>query len=393
MDVAKRLFAAKRELETARGELKELKCRVFYNRAPASICSMPLVPSPLNDKAVPDDGWQRAFHQQQTSVQCQRLDAMIPLIAKAEVNLHRCRTIFDAEWNQMHDNHRNLVANRGMSTTLYTLIEQRLQIISDQVRDQYEYKTNFYLRSSFDDVDITSTMGFLSSTIVDTSHVLSDRQMQLLNRGPSYVPPCQMRVPPSMAAVLDDVVKKQYLPLKRQVVHLLNKCHVNIARSMEVEKSINELFQDCFSVVPSSHLVERAADEGKLVRSIRRSLRKNDLVVRRTADQMNTFYVTDAFAFECKADEYLTNTDVYERLLDLDEHTHRSDEMKEMIESMNAALETLKTKKALPADVVQTLLTNPSKVQLPRLCFLPDISKKVIATFVPCDDRWSRSLM
>ena len=390
--MAQRLFAAKHELETARGELKELKLRVFYNRAPASICSMPLVPSPLNDKAVPDDGWQRAFNQQQTSIQVQRLDAMIPLIAKAEVHFHRCRTIFDAEWNKMQENHRNLVANRGMSTTLYNLIEQRLQIINDQVRDQYEYKTNYYLRSSFGDADGTSPVEFLSSTIVDTSHAFNDRQLQLLNQGPSYVPPCQMRVPPSMPAVLDDVVKKQYLPLKRQVVHLLNKCHVNIVRSMEVEKRINELFQDCFSVVPSHHLAERAIDEGKLVRSIRRSLKKNDLVVRRTADQMNTFYVTDAFMFECKADEYLTNTDAYERLLDLDEHTHGSDEMKEMIDSMNTALEMLKTKKALPADAVQTLLTNPSKVQLPRLCFLPDISKKVIATFMPCD-RSSRSLM
>jgi hypothetical protein len=196
-----------------------------------------------------------------------------------------------------------------------------------------------------------------------------------------------------MPAVLDDVVRKQYLPLKRQVVHLLNKCHVNIVRSMEVEKRINELFQDCFSVVPSTHLAERAIDEGKLVRSIRRSLRKNDLVLRRTADQMNTFYVTDAFMFESKADEYLTNTDAYERLLDLDEHTRGSDEMKEMIDSMNVALETLKTRKALPADVIQTLLTNPSKVQLPRLCFLPDISTKVIATCMRRVTLSSRSLI
>lgn len=386
MDVAKRLFAVKHELETACGELKELKLRVFYNRAPASIGAMPLVPSPVNDKSVSDDGWQRVFHQQQTSIQCQRLDAMIPLIATAEVNVHRCRTIFDAEWNKMRDNHRNLVANRGIPTTLFHLIEQRLQIIHEQVTDQYEYRTNFYLRSSFDQADTSSAVGFLSPTIVDTSQKLSDRQLQLLNRGPSYVPPCQWRVPSSStSAVLaddDDIVKKQYLPLKRQVVHLLNKCHVNIARSMEVERRINELFQHCFSVGPSTQLVERAIDEGKLVRSIRRSLKRNDLVLRRTADQTNTFYVTDACMFERKADEYLARTDAYERLLDVDEHTHGSNEMKEMVESMNAALEMLKTKKTLPADLVQTLLTNPNKVQLPRLYFLPDISKKVIAPLV-----------
>ena len=386
MDVAKRLFDSKRELETTRCELKQLKLRVFYNRAPASICSMPLVPSPLNDKTVPDDGWQRAFNQQQKSIQCQRLDAMIPLIAKAEVHLHRCRTTFDAEWTRMQDNHRNLVANRGMSTVLYTLIEQRLQIISDQVNDQYEYKTNFYLRSSFDDAHASTSTGFTSSTIVDTSQTLNDRQLQLLNRGPSYVPACHIRMRPSVPD--DTIIKKQYLPLKRQVVHLLTKCHVNIARSMEIEKKINELFQDCFSPVPSARLVERAVEESKVVRSIRHALKKNDLVIRRTADQMNTFYVTDAFMFESKADACLTNTDVYERLLDLNPHNdradgwHWTDEMKEMIESMNAALETLKTKKALPADVVQALLTNPAKVQLPRVCFLPDISKKVIAMLV-----------
>jgi hypothetical protein len=393
--VAKRLFAVHYELETARGELKHLKLRVFYDKAPASIGSMRLAPSPLNDKTVPEDGWQRAFHQQQTSIQCQRLDAMIPLIVNAEVKFYRCRAIFDAEQTKMNDNHRNLVANKGMSTTLCNLIAQRLQIITDQVHDQYEYKTNYYLRSSFDDADTTAPVGFLSSTIVDTSQPLNNRQLQLLNRGPSYVPPS------SMPAVVDDddAIKKLYLPLKRQVVHLLNKCHVNIARTMDIEKKIHELFQDCFSLVPSTDLIERAVDEQKLVRSIRRSLKKNDLVVRRTADQMNTFYVTDAYAFECKADEFLMKTDAYQRLLDLDEHTggggqHGSDEIKRMIESMNAALDTLKAKKALPADEIQTLLINPAKVQLPRLCFLPDVSHKVIAPLFNSSDRLvSRSLL
>ena len=382
MDVAKRLFVARDALDNARGALQELKLRVLCNRPPASVCAALIVPSAPNETAVPDDGWQRLFDQQQKSMQRERLNSMVQLIADAEVKFHRCRTNFDAERTRMHDNHRNLVLGKGMSTALCNLIEQRLQLITERVRDKYNYMTQYHLRSSFDHAD--DAVGFLSATIVDTSHSLNARQMQLLNRGPTYVPPCQLHLPSSSSSssvalsTVDDIVKKKYAPLKRQVVHYLNKCHVNIARSMEIEKKIDEQFRDHFSLAIPTHLVERAVDEDRLVRSIRRSLKKNDLVLCRTANQMNTFYLTDARTFNEKAADVLAKSDAYKLLFRLNEHNggqHWSDEVKEMIDSMNAALEILKRKKALPADVIETLLTNHLKVQLPRLCFLPDISK------------------
>ena len=88
--------------------------------------------------------------------------------------------------------------------------------------------------------------------------------------------------------------------------------------------------------------------------------------------------MNDARTFNEKAADVLSRTDAYKCLFRLNEHNggqHWSDEVKEMIESMNAALEILKRKKALPVDVIETLLTNHAKVQLPRLCFLPAISK------------------
>jgi hypothetical protein len=380
MDVAKRLFVARDALDNARGALHELKLRVFYNKPPASVCAALIFPSAPNETTVPDDGWQRLFDQQQKSMQRERLDSMVQLIADAEVKLHRCLTSFDAERTRMHDNHRNLVLGKGMSTSLCNLIEQRLQLITERVRDKYNYITQYHLRNSFDHID--DAVGFLSSTIVDTSHSLNARQMQLLNRGPAYVPPCQLHARTSSSSapsVLDDTATRHYAPLKRQIVHLLNKCQVNIARAMEIEKKIDTLFRAHFSsLAASTHLTERAVDEDRLVRSIRRSLKENNLVLRRTANQMNTFYLTDARTFDEKAANVLTMTDAYKLLFHLNEHNggqHWSDEVKEMIDSMNAALQILKRKKALPVDVIETLLTNHLKVQLPRLCFLPDISK------------------
>ncbi|CAF2863675.1 unnamed protein product [Rotaria sp. Silwood2] len=101
---------------------------------------------------------------------------------------------------------------------------------------------------------------------------------------------------------------------------------------------------------------------------------------------MNTFYVGNIQDFETKADKYLTRSDDYKVLINInDENNEKSFDgaLKEMIESMNSLFEKLKTHKAVSDDLYKRLVADLSKIKLPYLYFLPNISKENGISLVP----------
>ena len=107
-------------------------------------------------------------------------------------------------------------------------------------------------------------------------------------------------------------------------------------------------------------------------------MKKNNLILRRTADNKNTFYLGNLQEFETKANDYLLKSDAYKVLLNKDKENDDQPwqaELKQMEESMNLLLESLKNHKAINIDLYNRLLVDASKVKLPCLYFLPDISK------------------
>ena len=123
------------------------------------------------------------------------------------------------------------------------------------------------------------TDGFLSSIIISTKHSFNNQQLQLLCRGPSYVSPCQMYISSSYA-LINDVIKRQYAPLRHQLANLFSKYKINIALSMEVQKKVYDEFKHLFSMSIPSNLRERALYEKELIQSILSSLQKNNLLLR-----------------------------------------------------------------------------------------------------------------
>ncbi|CAF1675857.1 unnamed protein product, partial [Rotaria magnacalcarata] len=199
----------------------------------------------------------------------------------------------------MWNNHRDLVKNQGMTTTLTNLIENHLKNITDRWREIYNYRINNYIRNSYDNLDSINTnengqksnnIGFSSFLIIDAIHQFSEKQLQLLNRGPTYVPPCQTSILSSCHS-MDDIVQRKYAPLKHQLNSLFSKHHINIALSLEIQQKISDQFTDSFSVPIPSNLHQRALYEDRLILSIRYSLEKKIFIFRRTADNMNTFYL------------------------------------------------------------------------------------------------------
>jgi hypothetical protein len=329
---------------------------------------------------------QQLLYKQEKLIQRKKIDLMAIHITRAEVKFYQCQKIFNHQLSKMKQNHRNLVKNQGMTTTLTNLIEKRFINITNKLLDTYNYRTIYYIQNSYDNLDDVKqntneqnmkTTRFSSRMIIDATHQLTDKQIQLLNRGPTYVPPCQMHISSSCQSI-DDIVKKQYAPLKHQLACIFSKYRVNIALSMEIEEQINVQFNDLFSIPIPSSIRKRALYEMELVRSIQHSLKNSNLILRRTADNQNTFYLGNVHDFEAKADDYLAKTDTYKLLITIYDESNEQpmhDEFKEMIESINFALETLEKRNAVDKDLFDRLHVNASKVELPYLYFLPDISK------------------
>ncbi|CAF1203637.1 unnamed protein product, partial [Adineta steineri] len=379
IEVAKRLYQGKYELEKAKRELLELKQRVFHNK-PFSIYKS----VQISNNTI-------------TTAMIKQLDLIAIQIIKAEVKFYLLENKFDAEYSKMLENHRNLVKNKGISTTLNNIIDQRLKNIVDRWRNIYDYRINFYLRSSYGDLenmnhekdrknnDTTEQLSmknieFFSNLISHTKHQLNSKQIQLLSRGPTYTPPCQMSLFTSSTSSqsLNDIVKKQFAPLKHQMASVLSKHHINIALSWEVQNAINQKFVDYFTTSIPLNIRQRTAYEMELVQSIRSFLKKNNLILRRTADNQNTFYLGETKVFETAANEYLLKSDAYKVLRTIVEEEDKQEwqnDLNARIEAMNDALQILKRRKALDKNVVDTLITNLNKVKLPYLYFLPDVSK------------------
>ncbi|CAF3619642.1 unnamed protein product [Rotaria socialis] len=105
---------------------------------------------------------------------------------------------------------------------------------------------------------------------------------------------------------MDDIVERKHEVLKH---------YINIALSLEIQQKISDQFTDYFSVSMPSNLHQRVLCEDRLILSTRYSLEKNNLILRRIADNMNSFYLGNLQEFQTKAHDYFSKSDAYNVLL------------------------------------------------------------------------------
>lgn len=354
-----------RQVEKSRRDLFELKQRLFYNKLSMA--------STLNTNIEP--GF--VVNEHDKMVYYTKLDLLAEQLIKVEEEYFLHQSDYDSNLSKMWDNHRQLVKEKGMPTTLLSLLQQRLSNIELQWKDISDFRIDYYLRNSYDTIDENNQhhhpeQSMSSNMILTTNqHGLTDKQLQLLNRGPTYIPLCQTYVSSSYPSI-DDLVKKQFQPLKRELANFFPKYQ---KVTQEFQSKIEGQFKYLFTQSsPSDLQQERAIYEKKLIQSIRSTLKKNNLILRRTADNMNTFYLGNRQEFEVEADKYLKTTVAYEHLVTKEPKMH-SNYSKEMIDSMNRSLEKLRKNKSLETGTVDKLRLDASQVKLPSIYFLPDVSK------------------
>jgi hypothetical protein len=213
-------------------------------------------------------------------------------------------------------------------------------------------------------------IGFQPQMIIDTKHPFTDQQLQFLNRGPTYVS--------LISASSDDILKKQYAPLKHQLAYLFNKYEINVALQFTIQHDVYDQFTKCFSMSLPPDIQKRAQDEQTLIQTIRPLLKNNNLILRRTADNMNTFYLGNSQDFEWQADKYLTETNQFKIYFTINQETNQQAfriEMNKLIDSINHALGILRRRDDLDENLYNRLRIDATKVKLPYLYFLPNVSQ------------------
>ena len=211
---------------------------------------------------------------------------------------------------------------------------------------------------------------------------LSNEQIRFLNRGPTYVSPCQIHILSTLSSSssssssylsLDQILAKQIVPLRRQLTKFFTKYPVDIVRKWTFEKQIQEQFIQSFSLPIPTEIQQRTLYEKELIQSIQYQLQQNQLVLKRTADEYNTYYLCHRTKFNEMIEEYREYANWYEEIGSINELQSEQQHLKEIIKSIDVTLEQMKQKNLIKEDhLLQLKIGKKTNIHLPYLYFLPE---------------------
>ena len=384
MEVARSLHETSTQLEYAKGELREYRQRLLCNRPPAVYDRLQITPP-----SSPNTTLQPTFLQRYEQLIQQTKTCLVAMyLVGIEARIDQYQTRLREQTSPMWQQHREHVPNREMSLALADLIDKRATITKKKLALIKDFTIDYHIRSRYgreenihkDKETDLRRIGFLSSLVldprVDINHRLNDEQRQLLHRGPTYVPPCQLHLSMPSSSSISDLVKKQYAPLQHQMALLFSQYNIDIARQEYMKSQIKQEFTNAFSQTIPEAILCRASHEKQHVQSIRTTLKSNQWILRRTADHQNSFYLAQRKHFEEKCDAYMNQTDHYQLLFTVDEQSrdHVRQELRRKMNGLNAELENFYKQKRIMKGAYETLRVNVDKVSLPYLYFLPELS-------------------
>ncbi|CAF3228087.1 unnamed protein product [Rotaria sp. Silwood2] len=380
IQIAKRLCNLRYAYVQAKQELIQLKQQILCNKPTKLIHSKALsMLSTIQSYSTSDIRiYQLQLDQEEKDLQEKMTGLMIESISEAENKILQYRTLLNKEIQRIPQYDPD--KNEGLSKELMDHIHRRVDIINKKIEYNSNFRIHYCLQHHYTDLQDSlsiSSICFSPTMIMSTPlHLLTKEQLQLLNRGPTYVPPYQMSVS-SLYASMEEIIQKQHKSLQHDLNILFNKCEVNVALSMFIRNEIKKLFTKIFSISLPTSLRERALYEKQLVQSIREHLKANDLILRRTADQRNVFYLANKTEFEEKSNEYMIKMDTFKlcHIIDKENLQGTRDYLTTKMKSMNEQLQTIFSDKKYK-DILKKLFITIDKVQLPYLYFLPNVSLK-----------------
>ena len=370
--IAHDLYETECYLETIKNESIEYQERIRCNKPPASYDDLEIPLPPSIHTITNQRARQQLWNRYEKLLEQTKTDLFAVHLAVQQATIGQYRTLVNEKQS----------SKRDMPETLRNLVDQRSANMKKRLKLIRDFTIDYYLHRSYTQLETTTTnrTGFLSHLLIDstlTEHHLTERQLQLLNRGPTYTPPGQFHI---SATTYDDTgdrwIKKQYAPLKHQIAILHNKYDTPISNVMNFQAEAFKLFENLYALPLPSDIHQRAIYEQKFVRSVQCTLKRNHLLLRRTADQQNTFYLGRMQDFIHLSNQYMANhTDTYSILFDLDEMTVQDvqQQLQTRYLALNSELDKLIQEKRLNSVTHPKLRLKMEHVKLPYLYFLPEI--------------------
>lgn len=280
----------------------------------------------------------------------------------------------------------------AMTKALSDLIQQRSLNMKHRFKLISDFTINHDLRSAYHPLALTTETQdqsiehnrFLSHLLVDSTMTrkdyLADRQLQLLSRGPAYIAPGQLHVLFSNGGnneTMNMLIKKQYAPLKHQLAVLFDRYRISVTDAMNFQANTLQVFQNLYSRSLPEDIDRRATHEKRLIRSIQTVLEKNNLILRRTADQTNTFYLGHQQDFLHRCHQYMEDhSDTYSILFNLNQINLQTvqEQLKKRYLAMNSEIDKLFQEKKLTSIIHHKLKLQMDHVKIPYLYFLPTMA-------------------
>ncbi|CAF1485134.1 unnamed protein product [Adineta ricciae] len=182
----------------------------------------------------------------------------------------------------------------------------------------------------------------------------------------------------SSSSFLEDLLKEQFAPLEDQLSHIFHHYAIDFHPQEHFKRLLRNEFQDIFSAEVPSSLKQRAIDEQQLIRSIQLQLQRQHLILRRTADNMNTFYLGDYDDFQHRSNDFVESSGWFDFLGTIDNEIYPEQQqylLKSLLSSMNVELENLTKDRLLTfADEDKLKVNFDRHYQLPYLYFLPRVN-------------------
>ncbi|CAF3960604.1 unnamed protein product, partial [Rotaria sp. Silwood1] len=155
-----------------------------------------------------------------------------------------------------------------------------------------------------------------------------------------------------------------------------------MVQSMFLQKQIKDSYMEMFSnPILSKSIYERAHYEQQLIEQIRNDLKSFDLILRRTHDHQNVFYLGDRKLFEKLSNEFMLQTDLFEIETTIDQTTR--DYLTNKIKLMNREFENIFMNTTKYKDELKKINVIIDKGELPYLYFLPDLSEQPLLNVKP----------
>ena len=142
---------------------------------------------------------------------------------QAKIDLYQIR--LNKEIDQMWQ-------NKTMPQLLKQLITKRSVNMNEKFKVMCHFTINYTIRNSYGDFETNNKKEKeqnlkrirFPSTLIIASNItacqLTEQQLQLLNRGPTYVAPGQLHISSASNETIDTMIKKQYGFLKHQLDNL-----------------------------------------------------------------------------------------------------------------------------------------------------------------------------